>query len=359
MHVLLLCREEDCQRERAGYRAALARAGAEVSLVESYRPDSTVQDLLAACRATPDLVLHPDPPGSYLPWGLASSPVPTACFQIDTYAHTQARIRWSLLFDHVVVFHPGYRDAFLAGGCASALFLPHAVRRELVPQRSAARLLDVGWVGNTELPVYSTRRRILGLLSARYSLNDWRRSYSERELFDVYSTAKIVVNAPRDDYMRDANLRAFEAMAAGALLLTPRPTELTATGFRDGVHFLGFSSDQELLSLIDKFIANERERSFIANAGREKVLSEHTYDVRAKLLIDFIAQQGRMLAAPARGWPTALVRATYLDYHASRARPRLAAAHLSAALRAGPRIAVRSTLRVGAAWARAVLSGNW
>jgi spore maturation protein CgeB len=51
-------------------------------------------------------------------------------------------------------------------------------------------------------------------------MNEWWRLYTYEEMVKVYQRSKIVVNVGRDDYPQDANLRVFEAMAAGALLIT-------------------------------------------------------------------------------------------------------------------------------------------
>jgi hypothetical protein len=354
MHFLLLSREEDCQRERAGYRSALGRAGVRLSFVDDYDPTVAIQDVLARCGSSPDWVLHVDVHQPYLPWGLMSSPIPTACFQIDTYAFTAARIRWARLFDHVIVFHPGFEDAFRAAGCPSTLLLPHAVQASQAGLASQ-RVFDIGWVGQTERGIYLTRRRILKCLAGRYRMNDWQRSYSPSELHEIYSRSKVVVNIPRDDYLRDANLRTFEAMAAGALLVAPLPSEMTDIGFQEGVHFVGFSGEQQLFSLLDHFLTCDVERRAIAEAGKAKVLAEHTYDCRASRLAMFASGPGSRRFAPGRGWSEAKAHATYLDYYAAHRQPDLAALHWNGAIRGGARCAAESLLRLSTAYARRLL----
>ena len=90
------------------------------------------------------------------------------CFHPDTYSFTDRRIRWSAVFDHAVVFHPGYRERFARAGHPGAFLLPHAVRRAFFEGAERAREFDVGWVGQTCWTVVQnpsrmgaeTRRRI-------------------------------------------------------------------------------------------------------------------------------------------------------------------------------------------------------
>ncbi|MEM4218097.1 MAG: glycosyltransferase [Candidatus Methanomethylicaceae archaeon] len=59
-----------------------------------------------------------------------------------------------------------------------------------------------------------------------------------------------MVNISRDDFPHDANMRCFEVMAAGALLVTSLPTELADLGFEEGRHFVGFEHEQDLLEKV-------------------------------------------------------------------------------------------------------------
>ncbi len=54
-------------------------------------------------------------------------------------------------------------------------------------------------------------------------MNDINRHYTPEEMSVVYKQSKIIFNLSQDDYLQDANLRCFEAMAAGALLITHNP----------------------------------------------------------------------------------------------------------------------------------------
>lgn len=295
--LLYLCDPAEPAREQLGYERAFQKMGIQVLRVGST---GSIQERL---RSLPPIeligIIHPDlSPG--VPSDLWTFSVPNLCFQIDTNSVTARRIRISKLFDAALVFHPDYDRIFEEGGVKQVMLVPHAVEKHLFDRAEIPRIFDIGWVGNTQAPNFSMRRKILPLLQAKYTLNDPFQHYTPEAMAEVYCSSKIVVNIPKDDYLQDANLRCFESMAAGALLFTFLPTELTAFGFRDGEHFIGFSSIPELLEKIDYFLSQDTEREQIARRARELALQEHTYDQRALMVLDRL--KSLRLVAPARTW---------------------------------------------------------
>ncbi len=318
MNILYLCRQKDMGWGQAALARALERRGVRISCLEdNTKLDSDVHALAAACSERPSLILHPELNFPILPHGLAEIDIPTACLQIDTYAYTDRRIKWSMLFDYPIVYHPGYRERFLQAGHPGAVEFFHAADRKLFDGLPRERIFDVGAVGRTHAKIQTTRRRVLTALSARFKLNDWERFYAFDEMAEVYLASKIVVNVLRDDYPQDANMRAFEAMAAGCLLISRIPTELTAAGFQEGIHFVPYRDESEITDLVANYLEDEGARELIADAGRQKVLSGHTYDCRAEQLLKIIEGDDGGFLAPAREWPDEDVRLLHVDYHSA------------------------------------------
>ncbi|GIW56720.1 MAG: hypothetical protein KatS3mg082_3124 [Nitrospiraceae bacterium] len=324
--VLFLCKPSELTREREGYAKAFRRKGILVECVsEQCPPNAHLRELVAPSSEAPLFVVHPDPPTPILPLGCEQVGVPVVGFHIDTYAGAAERVRFSALFDYVVLFHPGYEEAFAEGG-GRVLTLPHAVDRDLCEGEGGERIFEVAFVGRTDGRLYEKRRRLLPLLSERFVTNEWWRRHAPAEVADVYRRARIVINIPRDDFPVDANIRCFEAMGAAALLVTPLPTELSALGFIEGEHFVGFTEERELVDKIAYFLARDEERQEIAEQGRAKVLREHTYDRRVESLLGVVQRDAGKLFAPARRWSGPGVRRLYLEYYSSHAcvRPALA-----------------------------------
>lgn len=321
MNILFLCRSRDLGFGQASLARALERRGVRVTCVEDEtRLDEDVRRLVATCEERPDLILHPELDFPLLPRGLTRIDIPTACLQIDTYGYTDRRIAWSMLFDCPIVFHPGYQERFERAGHPGVITFYHAACRDLFDKPPVDRIFDVGSVGRTHAKVQSTRRRVFTMLARKFRLNEWDKPHTFEEMAKVYRRSKIVVNVPRDDFPQDANMRAFEAMAAGCLLISRIPSELTAIGFQKGTHFVAYRDEGEIMDLVGHYLAHEAERERIAGAGREKVLAEHTYDHRADLLLREIEKRSGEFAAPARRWSEERVRLVYLDYYAAHAR---------------------------------------
>jgi len=316
--ILCLCPESYHWKLIPGYAASFRRRGIEFFCIDDTLPlDVPLEEIFRLCPSKPSYVFHFESAFPLLPQGLAHSPVPTVCFHPDTYAFTRRRIRWSYLFDHVIVFHPGYDQIFARAGHPGALLLPHAVRREFFTAPEHPREYEIGWVGKSSGPLYRRRAEWLAKLTANFHTNDWTREYSLEEVADVYRRSRIIVNIGRDDFPQDANIRVFEAMASGALLLTSLPTELSALGFQDGVHFVGYRDEAEILPLVRNFLADEPARSRIALAAGAKTLAEHTYDSRVDHLLAHLELTGDQKLAPVRTWPEARAHLMALDFYAS------------------------------------------
>lgn len=313
--VLFLCREEDFHRERRGYVRAFSKKGIKMVTLkhdDGINPD--IRSVVDRFAEKPTFILHPDL-RLLLPEGLVEVDIPTLCFHIDTFGATYRRIRMSMLFDYACVFHPGFDRLFHQAGHPRPVFLPHAVEAEPFQPMHEERIYEVGWVGHVDKPMYATRRYLLPGLAHRFRMNEWKRSHTPEEVAEVYKRSKIVVNIGRDDYPQDANLRVFEAMAAGALLITSVPTELSALGLQEGQHFVGYRDKDGVEDLVQYYLDHETERHRIGEAARDLVLREHTYDRRVEQILTMLQQDKGQLFAPARRWSQAEVRRTYLVYY--------------------------------------------
>jgi hypothetical protein len=285
--------------------------------LDLFRPDVSVNDLVkfatTSGKGISHLVHYIGAPG--LPRDLHHSPLPTVCFNIDNFSWMDSRFRWAMLFDHVFVWQPRFVPMFQKAGHPSVFLLPHAVEGRLFDGIETSRRFDLGWVGHVGPAWYARRNRIIPKLAARFQMNDFRRSYSKEETAKVYQQSKIVVNVTRDEFPPEANMRCYEAMAGGALLITPMPTELTELGFREGEHFVGWSDEAQIADLVQRYVSDEPRRQEIAGTGQDLVLREHTFERRRETLRTSLLKQGDQFFAPARHWPLKKIQLTYLEYY--------------------------------------------
>jgi len=312
--IILLCDETELNRERKGYYNAFSK----IMPVFCIPPETINIDKIISLKSAeglkPLIALHPE--GSYtLPQNIENFQVPTACFQIDTYNAPLSRLKWSKLFDYVFVFHPKFDELFREHGHPKSICLPHAVEADIFQNLKESRIYDIGWVGSLVGRIYSLRRKYIQSLSQKYKMNDIDRYYQPSEMANIYMQSKIVVNISRDDYPQDANLRCFEVMASGALLITTKPTELEYFGFIEGDHYITFKSRNELHNKLDFYIQNEPERERISSNARLLVLDKHTYDQRAQTIVNVLNRDQGSLFAPARRWQKLDISKVYYDYY--------------------------------------------
>jgi spore maturation protein CgeB len=222
-----------------------------------------------------------------------------------------------MLFDYVFTWHPSYVCQFQEAGHPRVFAIPHAVDGRLFPGADVDedRLYDVGFVGNFGLPQYSARDRVNSSLAKRFHTNDFLKKYSKEETAEVYERSRIVVNVSRSEFPQEANMRCYEAMAGGALLMTGMPTELTEWGFREGEHFVGWRSEEEIPDLVDRFLRHNEQRLAIARAGQERTLKDFTYQRCVETMTDAMMRDGGQLFAPARKWPSDETHLIYLSYY--------------------------------------------
>lgn len=163
-------------------------------------------------------------------------------------------------------------------------WLPHACDDELHRDLGLKRELDIAFVGNDGgIP----RKFLLQEIRERYP-NSYIGNASYRDIASIYSRAKIGFNFSIAD---DINMRMFEVMGCGAMLLT---NHIENNGFdkifNDRETIAAYKSPKELFSLIDHYLKNDAQRGRIAEAGKKLVIGEHTYSKRTARILEVIKQ---------------------------------------------------------------------
>ncbi|HOE12859.1 MAG TPA: glycosyltransferase [bacterium] len=106
----------------------------------------------------------------------------------------------------------------------------------------------------------------------------------------LYHRAKINLCLVNPALLESVPLRIFDTLACGGFLLTEyRPVfeEL----FEPGVHLDTFRDPKELSEKIEYYLSHEGERKKIAQAGREKVLAEHTFAPRIRQIMEWLEEK--------------------------------------------------------------------
>ncbi|WBL21660.1 glycosyltransferase family protein [Zunongwangia sp. HRR-M8] len=313
--IIFLSSDNDIIRERKAYLNAFKKDYNIVCCLD-YELNSVIESMEKQGEIF--LILYPDPCEAIIPENILKLNYPTACFQIDTYDGTSARFNEAMLFDHAFIFHPKYDELLSEKGHPSVTLLPHAVETNLYPDFKADRAFDVGWVGRLDGSFYKIRKEQVEAISKNFKTNDINKFYNQDELISIYTNSKIAINISRDDYMIDANLRCFEILAAGALLITKKPTELNEIGLVAGKHFVTYTTTEELLQKIKYYLENDKERNRIALQGYKQVNLYHDFSNRVEKIREAVHQNNSIKLAPAKKWTDIEINEVFFAYYAHR-----------------------------------------
>ena len=201
------------------------------------------------------------------------------------------------LYDFFFIFDRSYLEAIRKQGARNVRFLPCACDeavyypRKLSRRERARYQSDVAWVAW----YYPDRGRIAQALQGM-DLKIWGKHWpgrlAEKNRFvkdtvaaKIYSAAKIGLNSHSNQTRQGGlNTRSFELLAAGAFELTDAVEGMEEL-LQPGREVAVYRSPEEAGELARYYLKHPGERERMARAGRERVLSQHTYLHRMKTLL--------------------------------------------------------------------------
>lgn len=229
----------------------------------------------------PDLFLWVESGVSYPLRGFSALPCPTACWLIDTHLHLARHLEIARSFDFVFLAQKKYVPCFQDAGIRNVHWLPLACDPDIHREFGLDPIYDISFVGSLTA-AHRWRNELLLRLSRKFSVHV-ERCFLE-EMAYVFSRSRVVFNCSVRD---DLNMRVFEALSTGSLLVTD---EAAGSGledfFEDGRHLIIYRSPEELEQRAAYFLAHEEERAKIARQGMEEARARHTYAHRAAAILE-------------------------------------------------------------------------
>jgi len=137
---------------------------------------------------------------------------------------------------------------------------------------------EVGFLGND---TYPERKELLDRIGKKYKLL-LSNSKPGEEYSRKLSRCKILFNRSMDN---DLNMRVFEAISIGRLLLTDKVDGIDDI-FKDGEHYIRYKDWQDLDKKIDYYLNHEKEREKIAKTGSEYIHATQTYEHRLYKILE-------------------------------------------------------------------------
>ncbi|WP_298868601.1 glycosyltransferase [uncultured Gimesia sp.] len=209
---------------------------------------------------------------------------PAVCWVIDTHMNFEWCLEKAARYDYVFAAQKDGALTLQNKGIESAHWLPLACDPEIHRPYQATKRFDFSFVGNL---VGSERCVLLESLTQKYPDSFVGQKYFE-EMARIYSASRLIFNR---SVKNDVNMRVFEALGCGGLLLT---NDLTENGqpelFTDGEHLATYNCPEELFDKLEYYLKHETERDKIAQQGLGLVVSRHTYQHRMKILLASITK---------------------------------------------------------------------
>jgi spore maturation protein CgeB len=192
-------------------------------------------------------------------------------------------------YDYVFVASKNDPKRYAERGCRNVYWLPLACdpdfhRRYVVPLKYDVCFVgEVEWKGKKIVKGidYDARKNLIHLLQNSFNTHVGRHFLHDMAL--SYSQSKIVFNMVKLDGL---NMRIFEALGCGRLLITNRVNNGVEDLFIDKKELVLYNDAEDLISLVRYYLENEDERETIAQRGQKKVYAKHTYYHRAKDLLE-------------------------------------------------------------------------
>ena len=211
------------------------------------------------------------------------------------------------LYDYVFVYDTYYVDTLKKRGLLNVKYLPLAADpkryREIVttPEDTVKYGYDLCFVGCP----YPNRVEILDSLK-QYNLGvfgeGWEKYFLQKgkklpsyykgkasgdKVLSIYLSSKIVLNIHDPEAREGLNTRTFDILACGASELVDYRKNLDVH-FKMGKEMIAFKDKTELLSAVSYYLKNMGLLSKVAIEGRQRVLTEHTWDHRVRTVLDVL-----------------------------------------------------------------------
>ncbi len=256
---------------------------------------------------------------------------PTAFWFIENYRHMDYFRHMAAAYSHFFHIQGQAMEAELDRLGANHSFLPVAAHPpahrplDISKEDNARFYAPVGFMGhgypNRQL-VFSRlvqRGLALGLWGTAWPkrgplanlVREGGRRLSSEAVIKVYNACDVVLNLhsspTADDGVAKAdfiNPRTFEVAACGGFQLVDRVQGLENL-FAPGRELAVFNSEDELLEMAHYYLNNPEERARIAQAGRRRVLNEHTYYHRMERLLTICLGPARRAEEEAQASPQA------------------------------------------------------
>jgi len=245
----------------------------------------SILSVIKKCKRQPDLIIEIESGGYHHLEGYKYVDIPKVCWVIDSHVISKLKFQKEIIsdFNYTFVAQKDYIPLFKKI-VDNVFWLPLAADPEINKKYDTPKIFDIGFVGSKNPKMYPDRIKILNKLSEKHDVLSVWGIWGEN-ISKIYGISRIGFNKSLSG---DLNMRVFEVMSCGSMLLTDKIGNGITDLFKDKKHLVVYSTEEELYELIQYYLENEDEREKIAKEGQIEVLKNHTYDNRVEYMLDKI-----------------------------------------------------------------------
>ncbi|MFZ3137734.1 MAG: glycosyltransferase [Thermodesulfovibrionales bacterium] len=158
----------------------------------------------------------------------------------------------------------------------------------LLRRRHLTRVMDEGfqlkWWGPRMPRKFSTISLLVGRLGKAYGGKFiWGEEYAKAaQLSKIFLAFDALPNI-----RKSMSARMYTAVGCGAFYLCQHVEGIEEV-LVPGKEIVTFRSEQEMIDMIRYYLKNDKERKRIAETGRERILKDHTYEIRTRDMLRII-----------------------------------------------------------------------
>lgn len=225
-----------------------------------------------------------------LPYKPLETPKPMAYWASDTHLGYDYRLSMAKKADFAFCAQKEGVERMKQDGVANPIWLPHAVEPLAYPKQDKfTKNFDVCFIGHVNSV---NRENALERLFREFPNFDYGQALFEK-CAERIGNSKIGFNIAMKD---DVNMRCFETMATGTMLLTDRISHIEEL-FEDKKHLVLYDGLDDMVEKAKYYLAHDDEREKIAQAGYEEVMANHTIQKRVdRILAEFMKSKVPALA---------------------------------------------------------------
>lgn len=164
-------------------------------------------------------------------------------------------------------------------------WLPHACDPKYHFYEISEKIFDIGFVGNINSKFHQKREKMIKVIKENFKNVCFTNNLFLKDMAKLYSESKIVFNCTLNN---DINMRLFEGMCSGSLVITDNIPELYEVISKDSV--VSYENEKDLLEKINYYLINEEERNTISENGYIEAINKHTYKNRMEELIKIVGE---------------------------------------------------------------------